>query len=343
MSEAMASEAPRLSIVIPTLNRARLVARALDSALAQTAQGIEIIVSDNGSRDGTAAVLSRYADPRLRLIRHATTMPADEHGNFLIAQCRGSFFLGLSDDDWLEPGFVAQVLALFDAEPGLAFAYTGCEVHYGEASVPSLSGPRVESGADFLAAFYAGQREVCWCACVTRLADLRAIGPIPRGRIFGDMYYWTQIARRGSVGSIAAPLAHYTFMSQDNLSAGAPVAAWAAETRLLAEAVLAGVAVDTPDRLDELRSDVPRFIARSTANQFVWSLLRGARRAPLWRDLWRVRADLAGDPRVWPRAFAALLLPRALLRRIVLRSAVARGVQRAAGVDRAGVATPTGS
>jgi hypothetical protein len=337
MSEAMASGAPRLSIVIPTLNRARLLARALDSALAQTAPDIEIIVSDNGSRDETPAVLARYADPRLRLFCHAATIPADEHGNFLIAQCRSTFFLGLSDDDWLEPAFAAQVLALLDAEPGLAFAYTGCEVHYGDATVPSLGGPRVEPGADFLAAFYAGQREVCWCACVTRLADLRTIGPIPRGRIFGDMYYWTQIARRGRVGCIAEPLAHYTFMSEDNLSAGVPVPTWAAETRLLAESVLAGVAADAPHLLDQLRSDLPRFVARSTANQFVWSLLRGGRRAPLWRDLWRVRADLARDPRVWPRALATLLLPRELLRRMVLHSAVARGEQRAAGRARGAV------
>jgi glycosyltransferase involved in cell wall biosynthesis len=312
--------APRLSIVIPTLNRARLLVRALDSALAQTAPGIEIIVSDNGSSDDTPAVLSRYSDPRLRLLRHASTMPADEHGNFLIAQCRGTYFLGLSDDDYLEPDFADKALQLLEAHPGVAFAYTACEVHFGEVCIRSLGGPPLESGLDFLAAFFAGRREVCWCACVSRLADLRAIGPIPNGRIFGDMYYWTRLALRGDVGCVDSPLAHYIFMSADNLSTGVGVRPWADETRLLADEVLAGIERLAPQRAAAVRSDMRRFVARSTANQFVWRLLRGAARGSLWAELPGATHHLAGDPSVWPRVLAALLLPRAWTQWLVLRT-----------------------
>jgi glycosyltransferase involved in cell wall biosynthesis len=54
--------APRLTIAIPTLNRAQLLTRAIESALAQTSPDIEIIVSDNGSTDDTPAVIdSPYA------------------------------------------------------------------------------------------------------------------------------------------------------------------------------------------------------------------------------------------------------------------------------------------
>jgi glycosyltransferase involved in cell wall biosynthesis len=77
---------PRLTIAVPTLNRAHFVERAVASALAQTSQEIEVIVSDNGSTDDTSLVLEKFQDSRLRKFRHAQTMPASAHGNFLIQQ-----------------------------------------------------------------------------------------------------------------------------------------------------------------------------------------------------------------------------------------------------------------
>ena len=74
---------PRLTIVIPTVNRAGLLGRAIESALAQTSRDIEIIVSDNGSTDDTPAVIERYAGRGLRTFRHPSTMPLAKHAQFL--------------------------------------------------------------------------------------------------------------------------------------------------------------------------------------------------------------------------------------------------------------------
>jgi glycosyltransferase involved in cell wall biosynthesis len=140
---------PRLTIAIPTVNRAGLLGRAIESALAQTSPDIEIIVSDNGSTDDTPAVIERYSGRGLRTFRHPSTMPAAKHGRFLIEQAHGEFFVGLSDDDFLEPEFAAEVLALFDRHPELSFVYTGCAVHYEDCQVPAVVGPPLEAGASF--------------------------------------------------------------------------------------------------------------------------------------------------------------------------------------------------
>jgi glycosyltransferase involved in cell wall biosynthesis len=57
----------RISVVIPTYNRARVIGRALDSVLAQRFLPVEIILVDDGSTDNTREVLSRYGD-RVRII-----------------------------------------------------------------------------------------------------------------------------------------------------------------------------------------------------------------------------------------------------------------------------------
>jgi glycosyltransferase involved in cell wall biosynthesis len=199
--------------------------RAVTSALAQIEPGLEILVSDNGSTDNTPAILSGFDDPRLRCFHHHRKMSATDHGDFLIDKASGEFFLGLSDDDFLEPGFASAVRARLERMPGLNFLYTQAFVHYGPVVVPTLAGPVIESGEEMLRAFYAGQREICWCACVCRLSSMRRIGPIPAGRIFGDMFYWTQLALQGEVGCIQQALTNYTFMTQENFSSSVSIPA----------------------------------------------------------------------------------------------------------------------
>lgn len=329
---------PRLTIAIPTINRAHLIGRAVASAVAQTSPNIEIIVSDNGSIDETPAVIARYAGRGLRTFRHEVMMSAAEHGQFLFEQAQGEFFLGLSDDDFLEPEFAAEVLAMFDRHPELAFVYTGCAVHYEDCQVPALVGPAVEPGATFLAAHYAGKREISWCACVTRVRDLREVGPQPDNRILGDMFFWTKLAFRGPVGCVPRVLSHYVLLrsQNDNISHGTPPFVWARESRLLADEVIAASrrAGAGSDYLSRLIADARQQVARSSANQFVWTRVRGASLKETWKSLFDCLPYLSWNPKVLNRVAAALLLPRKLLRYLLLKAAARRAVARAANSGR---------
>jgi hypothetical protein len=318
---------PRLTIVIPTVNRATLVVRAVESALAQTYPDLEIIVSNNGSTDGTREVLERFSGaPRLRILHRDTTIPANPHGNSLLDEARGEFFVGLSDDDWLEPEFAARAVAMFDRRPDLSFVWTGCHIHYADVVVPARTGPPVETGPEFLAAFLAGSRNICWCACVTRTSDLRRIGPIPTDVFCGDMFYWTKLAARGHVGCVPEPVSHYVCYRDggDGIAGGAPVAAWAAEmnrwtTDMLETCEQAGLG---SRRLAAVRREALDFVARSSSNQFAWNALRGVRRTALLGSVPACFPYLRGGYlKNWIRVIAALVAPRALLRDRLLAEA----------------------
>jgi glycosyltransferase involved in cell wall biosynthesis len=318
---------PRLTIVIPTVNRAGLVGRAVESALAQTYPSIEIIVSNNGSTDDTRRVLDRYAgSPRLRIVHRDVTIPATDHGNFLLDQARGELFLGLSDDDWLEPELAEKVIALYDRYPDVAFVWTGCLIHYADAPMPAATGPELERGADFLAAFLAGERNVCWCACVTRTADLRRIGPLPPDVICGDMFYWTKIAAWGDVGCVAEALSHYVVYRDagDGSAGGTPVLRWARDTQRWVRDILATCANanGSAPSMEALQRHGAIFLSRSTANQFVWQAMRGERRLALLRTIKPALPFLkSSDPTPWMRVIAALVAPRRLLRSRMLAEA----------------------
>ncbi len=308
-----AEKAPRLTIVIPTVNRASLVTRAIDSALAQTYPDIEIIVSNNGSTDDTRKVLDRYEGaPRLRIIHLEKTIPVNPHGNFLFDQAKGEFFLGLSDDDWLEPQFAERVVEVFDRHAGVAFVWTGCWIHYADVAVPANTGPELESGAEFIAGFFSNRRNVCWCACVTRTADLRRIGPIPESVICGDMFYWTKLAGFGAVGCVSDPLSHYVCYRDggNGIAGGAQIPAWGFEMDEWARDMLGINRSNSPESpaTKVVEAEAAEFVARSTADQFVWKALRGASRRSLLSALPSTLPLLRkGRPTLWIRAAGGAL------------------------------------
>jgi len=323
----MSAQKPRLTIAIPTVNRASLVTRALDSALAQTYRDIEIIVSNNGSTDDTRAVLSRYEGlPRVRILHREETIPTVVHGSFILEQVTTDLVLSLSDDDWLEPTFAERAIDLYDRHPEVSFVWTGCFMHYADVAMPAAIGPEVESGTDFLAAFLVGVRNICWCACVMRTADLKRLSPIPTDVICGDMFFWTKLAALGPVGCVPEPVSHYVVFRDagDNESGGTSVLTWARDTARWVRDMVASYEKSGATRYsrEELHYYASRFLARSVANQFAWQAIRGADRRSLIRS---VKAALpylrSHDRSPWIRVIASLVAPRWLLRRRMLAEA----------------------
>jgi len=323
----------RLTIAIPTYNRAGLLPRALDSALAQTSDDIEIVVSDNGSSDATPALLATYHDKRLRKIRRDPTVTRARHGTLIFSEITTEFVLVLSDDDYIEPDFATEVLRLFDQHPDLSFVYTGCVEHYDDERFLAQVGPEVEDSLSFIAAHYANKRQVSWCACVTRAADLRRIGPQPDERIIGDMFFWTKIAFQGPVGCVARPLAHYIVLRPggDNESRTTPIVEWAEDVRRLQHQVMQNLVTSGAD--EKLRSsvaaDMRRNLTATVANQFVWSRISGGGRRYCFRFLPYCGRLGGWHPRSVLTVAAALMLSRGALRQLVLAAARRRMKARA--------------
>jgi Glycosyl transferase family 2 len=312
----------KLTIAIPTFNRSRLLRRALESAIAQKSEAIEILVSDNGSTDDTPRLISAYQDPRLRKMRREDTVSRAMHGTLIFAAVKTEFVLVLSDDDYIDPDFSTDVLALFSEHPQLSFVYTGCIEHYDELELPALVGPRVEPSLDFIAAHFDGRRQVSWCACVTRTEDLRRIGPQPEDRICGDMYFWTRIAFQGPVGCVVRPLSHYTALlpGGDNESRTTPVLAWARDVeRLTIEVRQSVLGTDATDGYRRsLDGKMKAYLTRSIANQFIWARIFGMSRAACWAILPAALRFKGWRPGVLIRVISAMIIPRIQLRNLTI-------------------------
>jgi glycosyltransferase involved in cell wall biosynthesis len=111
---------PTVSIVIPTFNRADLLSRAIDSALAQTIS-CEVVVVDHGSSDHTPDVAKRYGEKILYVRRERDFGP---HYCWLdgVMHSSGELVHLQYDDDWIEDRFIEACLDVIDDDTGFAFS-----------------------------------------------------------------------------------------------------------------------------------------------------------------------------------------------------------------------------
>jgi glycosyltransferase involved in cell wall biosynthesis len=112
----------RVTCVIPVYNGERFLGESLDSVLAQTHRPSEIIVVDDGSTDGTAAIAERYSD-QVTYTRQDRAGSASAR-NRGISMASGEFVAFLDADDLWHEHKLARQLARFDARPELGYCMT---------------------------------------------------------------------------------------------------------------------------------------------------------------------------------------------------------------------------
>ena len=112
-----------VSVVMPTRDRAELLAQAVGSVLAQAHQAWELIIVDDGSTDDTRAVLEAIDDPRVRALHLPASIGAPDARNRALDVARGELIAYLDDDNLMGPLWLRAVVAAFERHPDAQLAY----------------------------------------------------------------------------------------------------------------------------------------------------------------------------------------------------------------------------
>ncbi|MCE9602048.1 MAG: glycosyltransferase family 2 protein [Gemmatimonadetes bacterium] len=155
-----ASDEPRFTVIIPTKDRAHYLEKTLTTCSLQTYANLEIIVSDDGSTDGTRDVVSRAAarDSRIRYVSPGNTVGMRDNFEFVLDQVRPGFVMALGGDDGLLPGAIEGMLDALRRTgqqlltwPAPVFSYAGVRTPGSQLLLPLASGLRVVDSAAVLA------------------------------------------------------------------------------------------------------------------------------------------------------------------------------------------------
>jgi len=201
------------SVVIPAYNRADYLPLAVGSALAQEGAEVEVVVVDDGSTDGTAAVVERHQGVwggRVRYVwqENAERCVARNNG---LRHARGEFVAFLDSDDLLRPHHVRECVAALREDEGAAAAYGDHGLVDAEGRVirEHVARPALE-GARF-------KRELCLkqlilfpAEVVVRRSALESAfgaGDVfdPETVIGEDWLVWVKLLRRGEFRRVGLP------------------------------------------------------------------------------------------------------------------------------------------
>ena len=118
----MKHQAPLVSFVMPTYNRAGMIVAAIESIRAQTENNWELIVVDDASTDNTKAVIAALDDARIRYYRLAKNGGAGAARNKGVSLARGTWVAYLDSDNELFPEYTKTMLSWLDTHPQAVFA-----------------------------------------------------------------------------------------------------------------------------------------------------------------------------------------------------------------------------
>jgi glycosyltransferase involved in cell wall biosynthesis len=116
-----------VSIVLPTHNGARYIEQSINSCLNLTYRNWELVIVDDGSTDDTPSKIARYADDRIRVIRHAMNRGLSAALNTGFASARGDFLTWTSDDNYYRPVALERMLTFLREHPEVDFVYADYE------------------------------------------------------------------------------------------------------------------------------------------------------------------------------------------------------------------------
>lgn len=210
-----------VAVVIPAYNAEQTLGRTLESVLAQTAAVREIVVVDDGSRDGTRALVESFRarnGDRVRLLTQANGGPSRAR-NLGVAETAAECIAFLDADDAWEAEKIALQVEAMEAAPAAVLCYTGLrnvtpdDVPLEEVrpAAPGTLEERLRLGNPHI---------VPSCVMVRREAFERVGGFQLKLRGSEDWELWLRLLREGPFCVVEAPLTRYT-VSNTGLSADA--------------------------------------------------------------------------------------------------------------------------
>jgi glycosyltransferase involved in cell wall biosynthesis len=200
---------PLVTIAIPTFNRASWLKDCILSALSQTYQHFEILVSNNASTDETEQVLREFTDRRLRVVRQQSNIGLHRNWNACLAAARGEYIIFVPDDDRIAPWLLERCIGLVEKEPQIPIVIALSTTHspsLGQTWPPKASkylATGIWDGTEVLLEYLKDEITINMCSILLRTVAIRARGGFPLDFPHtADLAGWTPLLLTGKAGLV---------------------------------------------------------------------------------------------------------------------------------------------
>jgi glycosyltransferase involved in cell wall biosynthesis len=193
-------EPEKVTIVLPTYNRAKFIRKSIDSCLEQTYRNIELIIVDDASKDETPEIVKSYGDQRIKYIRNPENLRLPNALNAGFANSSGVYLTWTSDDNYYDKAAIKQMVSFLKEKRG-SFVY--CDYYW----VNDENAHILREMPDVAVLEKANHVQCCFLYSREVMA---ATGDYdPSTELAEDYDYWIRVSKRFSMHHLNKPLYFY--------------------------------------------------------------------------------------------------------------------------------------
>jgi glycosyltransferase involved in cell wall biosynthesis len=201
----------KVSVIVPTYNRAHMLTETIDSILAQTFQDFEIIVVDNESADDTEAVIKAYNDKRIRYFKNQNNGVVAVNRNYGITKAQGHYIAFCDDDDLWLPEKLEQQMREFEKDNQIGLVCTDVIVFGDDGEQRPKIKVRLKDSHFTFESLLRGNAIINSSVLVKKqvIDDIGMMDTSPEIFTAEDYELWLRIARKYRIQYIDLPLVKY--------------------------------------------------------------------------------------------------------------------------------------
>lgn len=201
----------RVSVIVPTFNRAHFLTETIDSILSQTFKNFELIVVDNCSTDNTREVIHSYNDERLKYYTNPNNGIIAVNRNYGIRKSLGEYIAFCDDDDLWLPKKLERQLQEFEKDDQIGLVCSNL-INFNENG-KQWEQHRYQSGSSYITfeALFRNNTVLCSSVLLKRLviSDVGMMDESPELFRAEDYELWLRIARKYRIKYVHLPLVKY--------------------------------------------------------------------------------------------------------------------------------------
>lgn len=208
-----------VSICIPVYNGEKYIKEAVESALNQTYDNIEVLLVDNCSTDGTLQAVESVHDPRFRIVRNSTNLGMVGNWNKCLEEAKGDYINLLCADDRLKKDCIEKKKAILDENRNVVLVSSDTHIideqgavimrRRGLAKSGIYNGHKIFRKSIRTKNLYGEPTNVLFRKTAASQTDGYA-GGLPYSP---DWEYWLHLSTLGDVGYVSEPLTEYRVSS----------------------------------------------------------------------------------------------------------------------------------
>jgi GT2 family glycosyltransferase len=201
----MQSQSPKVTVCLPTFNKARYLAAAIRSVLAQELQDYELLIVNDASTDQTGEVVRGFRDDRIRYICNTENVGLVGNWNRCLQLARADYTIVFHDDDVMFPRLLLREAEALERNPSVVLVHTAAQMIDESGNVlcvgPPDSWPPLTSGLGFVTHYWGlNQGYVVMPSAMFRRPVALKIGAFnPDLKYSADVDLWQRLAFEGQV------------------------------------------------------------------------------------------------------------------------------------------------